>query len=71
MSISVVSLGNRSESFLAGCVPHLQFDLLLINLQTFDLKIKPYRALVGLIESILDKSHQQGSFTAIWGTYNN
>ena len=33
MSISVVSLRNRSKSFLTSCIPHLQLDLLFVDLQ--------------------------------------
>ncbi len=56
MSISVVSLRNRSKSFLTSCIPHLQFDLLIVNLQTFHFEIEPDGAPIGLVERVLNKA---------------
>ena len=57
MGISVVSLRNRSKSFLTSCIPHLQLDLLFVDLQTFDFEIEPDGALVGLVECVLNETH--------------
>ena len=38
----VVSLSNRSEPFLAGCVPYLHFHVFTIEVDRSDLKVDSY-----------------------------
>jgi hypothetical protein len=38
----VVSLGDCAESLLASCVPHLQLDPLLIDVNFLDFKVNAY-----------------------------
>lgn len=38
----VVGLGDSAEPFLASCVPHLQLDPLLIDVNFLDFKVNAY-----------------------------
>jgi hypothetical protein len=56
---------------LACCVPHLNFDWLLVNLQCLDFKVQTYRTLVLLTEALVGEPNQQTCLAAGAGTDQN
>ena len=61
LGTSVVISCDCLEAFLTGCVPQLQLDAFIVNLEHLDLEINPDRRHVVRTKSILTESHQETS----------
>ena len=59
ISISIVSLGYRSESFLASSIPYLHFHNFVVNLQCFNFEINTNSGKWVFIKYIVWKPQQE------------
>ena len=71
MWISVVCLRNWLEAFLASCIPNLQFDLFLVNLNSFYFEVYPNRAQVWFCKLVFNETKQKRCFTTGAGPDKN
>ena len=66
VSAFVVSWSNCSESFLAGCIPDLEFDIFLIVLDRLESEVNSDRGQVVFWEFIVGELSQDGSLAHSW-----
>ena len=65
MGISKVGLGDRAETFLASCVPHLHLGNLIVHLKRFYFEIDADRIRRTIVEGLWDEPEQHGSLSRV------
>ena len=70
-TISIKSFDDGPESLLTGCIPNLQLDFIVINLDSLSLELSSKGDMMFLDKTAFDISSQETTFANSRITYND